>query len=264
MTTDPKTQRQFIHDVTNPTLTAFLPSPATATGTGIIVVPGGGWGLISWNIEGTNAAQWLADHGVAAFVLKYRILPSPTGPPAPFVVRDVGDFGPNCGGGDPKLMGMAGRPYACEDLTQAVKLLRQRAGEFGIAKDRIGLLGFSAGAFATMGIVMKHDAESRPDFAAPAYGGSTDGAPVPADAPPLFILAANDDPLISPSRYGARLYSQWRDAGKPAEIHIYAKGGHGFGVQKTGRPVDNWVQVFYEWLGDQGFWKKTRPAAATQ
>ena len=128
--------------------------------------------------------------------------------------------------------------------------MRQRAAEWGIRKDRIGILGFSAGGAVTMGVVMTNDAESRPDFAAPIYGGSTSGAPVPANSPPLFILVADDD--NGAAMGSAKLYTEWKSAGRSAELHIYSKGGHGFGMNKRGLPVDSWIERFGEWLGVQG------------
>ena len=134
-----------------------------------------------------------------------------------------------------------------------MKVVRQRASEWGIAPDRIGILGFSAGGMVTMGVVMQSDGESRPNFAAPIYGGSTGGAAVPANAPPLFILCADDDALMAAG--SARLYSEWKAAKKSAELHIYSKGGHGFGMNRRGLPVDNWIERFGDWLGTQGLLK---------
>ena len=121
---------------------------------------------------------------------------------------------------------------AAADGRQAIKVVRSHAGEWGIRPDRIGIMGFSAGGMVTMGVVMSHDAESRPDFAAPIYGGGTGGARVPDDAPPLFILCASDDQLAAAG--SARLCSEWKAARKPVELHIYEKGGHGFGMTPKG------------------------------
>ena len=104
-----------------------------------------------------------------------------------------------------------------------------------------------------MGVVMKNDAESRPNFAAPIYGGNTNGVAVAKDAPPLFIAAAQDDPIASVS--SAQLYLAWKTAGRTAEVHLYSQGGHGFGMTKRGLPVDSWVDRFGEWLNVQGLLK---------
>ena len=111
-------------------------------------------------------------------------------------------------------------------------------------------MGFSAGGILTMGVVMQHDADSRPDFAAPIYGGSTNGLPVAADAPNLFIAVADDDRAFSAS--SAKLYLEWKAAGRAAELHIYSKGGHGFGLTRRGWPVDSWIDRFGDWLQTQG------------
>src|SRR5262249_40011147 len=111
---------------------------------------------------------------------------------------------------------------AIADGKQAVKVVRRHAAEGGIKPDRIGIMGFSAGGMVTMGVVMDADKVSRPDFAAPIYGGGTGGAKVPEDAPPLFILCASDDHLAAASSF--RLYSDWKLAGRPVELHLYEKG----------------------------------------
>jgi acetyl esterase/lipase len=143
--------------------------------------------------------------------------------------------------------------FAVADGAQAVRLVRQRAAEWGIAPDRIGLMGFSAGGMLTMGVVMNNDAASRPNFAAPIYGGATNGQTVAANAPPLFIAVAGDDPVASVS--SAKLYLEWKAAGRSAELHIYSQGGHGFGMIKHSLPVDGWVERFGEWLQIQGLLK---------
>ena len=118
-------------------------------------------------------------------------------------------------------------------------------------------MGFSAGGRVTAGVALEHDAQSRPDFAAPIYGALWEDITVPADAPPLFMALANDDELaVEP---GLALYSAWRAAGHPVELHIYAQGGHGFGMRKQGLPADHWIDRFGEWLQVQGFVHDTQP-----
>jgi len=141
---------------------------------------------------------------------------------------------------------------ASADGREAVKLVRKRAAEWGVRPDRVGILGFSAGAAVTMGVVMDHAPESRPDFAAPIYGGGTGGAPVIGDAMPLFLLVASDDGASAAS---LKLYSEWKAAMKPVELHIYGQGGHGFGMNKRGLPVDTWIERFSDWLGSMGYLK---------
>src|SRR6266702_606686 len=123
-------------------------------------------------------------------------------------------------------------PLAIAGGQQAMKVVRQPASQWGLAPARIGMIGFSAGGRVTVGVALEHDAESRPNFAAPIYGALWEDLAVPADAPPLFIALANDDELaVDP---GIALYCAWRAAGHPVELHIYAQGGHGFGMRKQG------------------------------
>ncbi len=250
-----------IRNVTQPTLTAYLPERGKANGTAIIIAPGGGFMHLAMEKEGSDLARWLQARGVTAFVLKYRLMdsgteeeyrqraagmatatqassrpaPAPTAAPAPNPERE-------------KAVALA-----IADGGQAVKIVRERAAEWGIAPDRIGLMGFSAGGMLTMGVVMQHAAASLPNFAAPIYGGSANGQSVAADMPPLFIACAADDPIASVS--SAKLYLDWKAAGRKAELHIYSEGGHGFGMTKRGMPVDGWVDRFGEWLQLQGLLK---------
>jgi acetyl esterase/lipase len=247
--------QKMVRNVVSPTLTVYLPDRASATGAAVVVCPGGGFHFLSWDSEGLRVAEWLRERGVAAFVLKYRLID--TGATEEEYQKRVA-----------QLFGRPGAPeltprqveerraipaLAAADGRQAMKVVRQRAAEWGIAPDRIGILGFSAGAVVVMGVVMRHDADSRPNFAAPIYGGDTGGSPVPPDAPPLFILVANDDKGASLG--SVKLYSEWKAADRPVELHVYSKGGHGFGMNKRGLPVDTWIERFGDWLGSQGLLK---------
>ncbi|HYW45689.1 MAG TPA: alpha/beta hydrolase [Bryobacteraceae bacterium] len=248
--TDPGSKQVRVRNVTTPTLTAFLPDRSTAGGTAVVVCPGGGFRFLSWHTEGTDVADWLAAHGVAAFVLKYRLSETPASeeefqrPATPAAGR----------AGNPPMNDV--RPLAYADGRQAVKVVRQHAAEWGIAPDRIGILGFSAGGQVTMGVVMEHDPDSRPNFAAPVYGGSLEGKSIPSDAPGLFILAANDDRAGSAS--SVKLCSDWKAAGLPVELHLFSKGGHGFGMVPHGLPVNHWIDLFGDWLAVQGLMKPAR------
>ncbi len=256
-------KQKMVRNIVSPTLTAYLPSRDTANGTAVIVCPGGGFRFLSWQSEGTDVAQWLAARGVAAFVLKYRLVN--TGASEQEYQKAVAELFARINRAKAGRVATAQdvlkgdletdkvRSLAISDGRQAVKVVRQRAAEWGISPDRIGIMGFSAGAVVTMGVVMDHEADSRPNFAAPIYGGGTGGAAIPSDAPPLFILAANDDTLAAAG--SAKLYSQWNTAGLPVELHIYSKGGHGFGMNKRGLPVDHWVDRLGDWLESQGLFK---------
>ena len=235
-----------VRNVTQPTLTAFLPHPSTATGTAAIICPGGGFHALAIDHEGIDVARWLNARGVAAFVLKYRLL-----------ATEVGDedferqFQENLSDRN-KIREVTKQigPLAIADGQQAVKIVRQRASEWSLGPNRIGIMGFSAGGRVSAGVALEYDAQSRPNFAAPIYGALWEDITVPADAPPLFMALANDDELaVEP---GLALYSAWRAAGHPVELHIYAQGGHGFGMRKQGLPADHWIDRFGEWLAVQG------------
>jgi acetyl esterase/lipase len=143
-------------------------------------------------------------------------------------------------------------PLALADGLQAMQVVRRRAAEWEIVPERIGILGFSSGGVVTSGVAMQYDEESRPNFAASIYPtpSGTEIA-VPTDAPPLFLLAANDDPLGA--GVSLSLSSAWRDAGHPVELHLYSRGGHGFGMKNQGLPTDHWIERLSEWLQSQGF-----------
>jgi acetyl esterase/lipase len=235
---------KVIRNVSQPTLTAYLPDPAIATGTAVIVCPGGAYHFLAFEHEGIDVARWLNARGIAAFMLKYRLVQ--TGSNFPQCVDEHLN--------DPHQMETLVEPLfplITADGCQAVRLVRARAAEWGLAPDRIGMLGFSAGGMATLSVALQFDPSSRPDFAAPIYSAPPPDAPVPADAPPLFLLCAADDDMAS--EVSTRFYGLWRAAGHPVELHIYAKGGHGFGMTKKGLPSDDWIDRFAEWLQAEGF-----------
>jgi acetyl esterase/lipase len=252
-------------NVTTPTLTPFLPDPKVATGAAVIVCPGGGFRFLSWENEGTKVAEWLRKRGVAAFVLKYRLKETPAAEDAyrkelaSFLLsliqikdRELKVDAAKSLEKDLQEAGAAG----CADGRQAVKVVRQRAKEWGIKPDRIGIMGFSAGGIITRVTATDYDAESRPDFAAHIYAPVIGDVKVPKNAPPLFILCAADDQLSEAS--SARLYGAWRTANRPAELHVYEKGGHGFGMARKGLPVDGWIERFGDWLGQRGLIKPNK------
>ncbi len=231
---------KVIRNVSRPTLTAFLPDPKLANGTAVIVCPGGAFHFLAYEHEGTQVAAWLNAHGVAAFMLKYRLIQTGANFAAEVQER-LADRS--------KLAGpmRSLTPLILADGQQAVRLVRQRAAEWGIRPDRIGIMGFSAGGGVTMAVTLNHDASSRPDFAAPIYAAHFGEIEVPDDAPPVFLVHADDDPLV-PASISTALYTAWHAAGKSAELHLYARGGHGFGMRKLGLPVDGWIERFDEWL----------------
>jgi len=265
----PVTPNRMVRNVALPTITLFKPAPGKANGTAIIIAPGGAFMFLMVDYEGYTMARWMAEQGVTAFVLRYRVAHTPENEadmPAFMknLAKDLGESSAAAGSGPPKgtaAMEQA-RLWGEEDGRQAIRYVRQHAGQFGIDPHRIGIAGFSAGGGVTMGAVMQHDAESRPDFAAPIYAAYRSATPVPADAPPLFIALADDDKLVPPMA-GARLYEAWHSAGKSAELHIFDKGGHGFGMNKQKLPSDVWIDLFRTWLADQGFVPKEQGSPAS-
>jgi acetyl esterase/lipase len=257
-----KKQPKMVRNVVRPTLTAFLPERTKANGTAVIVCPGGGFHFLSWESEGTQVAEWLRSRGVAAFVLKYRLVD--TGATEEEFRQRMQAFfklmaaiqKSHAAGERPARPAEMLKVYklASEDGRQAVKVVREHAAEWGVQPDRIGIMGFSAGGMVTTAVATQIDASSRPNFAAPIYGPGFDNVKVPSDGPPLFIVCASDDGLVPPKE-SIRLYSDWKAAGKSAELHIYAKGGHGFGMRKQGLPCDGWIDRFGDWLDQQGLLK---------
>ncbi len=250
----------MLRNVSDPTLTVFQPDPAKANGIGVIVAPGGGWRILAWEHEGIDAARWLAQRGYTAFLLKYRVMGTPVDHEAFLETRKVPP------GWDPNLPAQKAprtlakltrdnaethyaREIAAEDGLRALALIRDRAGDWSVKPDRIGMIGFSAGAFLAVDVAMTPGAALA--FVAPIYGGETSGRPVAADAPPLFTTIAQDDRMLFKVVEG--LYADWSNADRPAELHIFAKGGHGFGVVRRGLPVDRWIELLNDWLADQGF-----------
>ena len=238
---------QVVTNVTQPTLTAYLPTKGSANGTAVIVCPGGGFHALSINSEGADVAKWLADRGVAAFVLKYRLVQTGEDGTREMMTKiaDRKKF-------DQDIAVVV--PLAVADGLAAMSYVRKHAVEFGVSPDRVGIIGFSAGGTVSDSVAFQYSAENRPAFVGSIYTymGAVKVADVPKDAPPIFIAAATNDGLAPES---VSLYSKWIAAGKPAEIHIYSKGGHGFGMRKQNLPSDQWIERFGEWLGVQGFLK---------
>lgn len=239
-----KDKQKMVRNVIRPTLTAFQPEKSKANGTAVIVCPGGGFHLLAWESEGTEVAEWLRARGVVAFVLKYRLMD--TGETEEEFEKSMQASLRKAIAESLKAVGSGGRPalpeevrklsaLAVADGRQAIKVVREHAGEWGVKPDRVGIMGFSAGGVVTIGVATEYDAASRPNFAAPIYGSVYGSLKVRGNAPPLFICCASDDALAPPGD-SIRLYSSWKAAGKSAELHIYAKGNHGFGMSKQGLP----------------------------
>ena len=251
---------RMARNVVVPTLTMYKPPAGKANGASVIVAPGGAFRFLMVDYEGVDMARWLAERGVTAFVLRYRLARTPEDDAA--MAEFLQNLIRTLNSGDTKSEeppvrdSNAQSPIALaeEDGRQAIRYVRAHAAEWSLDPNRIGIAGFSAGGAAVMGPVMQHDAKSRPDFAAPIYPAYRAATPVPDDAPPLFIAIADDDRTISPNS-SARLYTAWHNAGKPAELHIFRRGGHGFGMKTLNGPSDQWIQIFYAWMDHSGFLK---------
>jgi acetyl esterase/lipase len=241
---------EVVANVTKPSLTVFKPAPKLKNGTAVVICPGGGFMALSITSEGTDVAKYLVARGVTAFVLKYRI--AHTG-------EDATEEFTKLYADHEKFHETVGNviPLAVADGLAAVTYVRQHAAEWGVSADRVGIIGFSAGGRVTAGVAFHYLAEGRPAFVAPIYAGGeiSKDVPVPSDAPPMFVAAATDDSLgLAPD--SVALYQRWMDAHKSAELHMYAKGGHGFGMRKHDLPTDHWIDRFAEWLELQGFLNK--------
>ena len=234
-----------VYNVTHPALVVFTAQPEKNTGTAVIVCPGGGFQALSIKSEGTDVALWLKEKGVTAFVLKYRVMHTLTNDPtkeqqskpAKQTEDDQNAIAPLC----------------IADTRAAIAYVRQHAAEFGISPSRIVVLGFSAGGTLAASSACGYTPENRPNYVAPIYAG-LDPTPIPADAPPMFLAAASND-QFGMAPYAIDLYNRWIASKHSAELHLYAKGRHGFGMRKQGIPTDTWIERFYDWLGLQGLLK---------
>ena len=251
----------FLRNVSDPTLTVYEPAPGTANGSSVIVCPGGGWRILAWIHEGVDVAEWFAARGYTAFLLKYRLSATPPDQAeflAAMAALDGRIAKPIPAAKAPRGMDklvrdqalIDGRDVAAEDGRRALEIVRGQAADRGLDLEKIGMIGFSAGAFLIADVAVDPRGPS-PAFLAPIYGGETRGRPVPAGAPPLFTVIAHDDRLLF--RMVEGLYADWTNADISAELHIFARGAHGFGMVKQGLPSDRWIDLFGAWLADKGF-----------
>ncbi|MCI0391077.1 MAG: alpha/beta hydrolase [Acidobacteria bacterium] len=232
-----------VSNVHNPSITPYLPPKDKATLAAVVIVPGGGHRELWVDHEGHNLAKWLSARGIAAFVLKYRLAREPN---STYKVDE----------------------HALADMQRAIRTVRSRAKEWGVAPARIGVIGFSAGGELAALSGMRFDSgikdaadtiereSSRPDFHALIYPGSSSRIAVTKESPPVFLVCGyNDRPDIS--RGLAEVYLKFKEAGVPAELHIYSSAGHGFGLRDRNRnAVATWPARFEEWLADLAFLQK--------
>ena len=248
-----------IRNVSEPTLELFRPARGQENGTAVIIAPGGGFVGLGYDAEGTLLARKLAQRGVTALVLKYRTIRSGADPAQlPEVhLKEMDLIMARAKSGVPAEIPLfAGELDAVQDGARAMVIVRQRAQEWRIDPKRVGMVGFSAGAFLAARLAIG-DKTVRPDFVALLYGGLR--TPVPSGAPPAFIAGAADDDYLPGD--AMQLYGAWREAGAPAELHLYERGGHGFGFKRQGTTSDHWLDALTWWMQARGL-MAPRPARA--
>lgn len=236
-----------LFNITEPGYTAFLPDPARNTRTAVVIAPGGGFRQLSIESEGNKVATWLAERGVAAFVVKYRLVQQ-AGPPFSMMARM-----------QEMPIEVAGIP-AVEDTRRAIALIRGKAAEYAIDPTRVVAIGFSAGAHAVSLPAFDTDPAGRPNYLAPIYGGPFGGIPpvpaagAPGALPPIFLAMAQDDQLVGDDvrAFYAELFAK----GYRPELHLYMSGNHGFGMNVTGHTSDYFIDQFFAWMRVQGLTQK--------
>jgi acetyl esterase/lipase len=251
VTTAPNGDRT-VSNVSDPTLTVFLPDPAIATGTAVVLAPGGALRVLGIDGNGTHVARWLNARGIAAFVLKYRTLQ-----------QAAGGGGPRAGGaGGPRqeieIRNANANPapddaaltevlqMAVADAQQAFKLIRRNAAQWRVDPARVGIMGFSAGGGVAVGTAMAPKSDAYPDFLMSIYGPALQDVHPPEYAPPLFVAVGATHSNVTSGCIA--LFQVWKAAGKPAEMHVYDGVSGGFGISDRGRPVDGWIDRAYEWM----------------
>ncbi len=240
-------------NITRATLTPFLPEPGKATGAAVIVAPGGGYRWLSMGNEGWEVAEALAEQGIAAFVLKYRLFPTP-GSLDDFTAWMNRPRTAAAPSSDTVQGETASRPQQMdlsnqlEDAEAAYAMILERAEEWGVDTERIGMIGFSAGAGLTLHSTLNSQTMDLA-FIGPIYGGMGP-VDVPNDAPPMFNVIATDDFLFR-GQFG--IIDSWYNAGIPVEFHLYQNGGHGFGLGNPNRTSNRWFDAFIHWLNVNGF-----------
>ena len=258
-TTTSPTGDRTITNVSDPTVTVFLPTAERATGTAVVVAPGGALRLLGWDNEGVKVAQWLNSNGIAALVLKYRTLQTMSAggrgrgapPPglalaggAPRKELEIRNGNANPEPDDPALREVLHMGIA--DAQQALRLARRNATTWRIDPARVGIMGFSAGGGIAVGTSLAERSDASPDFLVSLYGPSLQDVNVPAHAPPLFVAVGSSH--FNVTNGCLALFAAWKAAGKPAEIHVYDQVSAGFGMTKRGLPADSWNDRLLEWL----------------
>ena len=248
---------QVVLNVTDPVIIPYLPAAGAQTGAAVLVCPGGGFSALSWNNEGPQVAEWLSAHGIAAFVLKYRT--SYAGG-TPEEVQMSADYTYGGKRPDDTYRALAARnreiadgqgdirALAVADAKAAMKYIRQHAAEYGVDPERIGMVGFSAGAALALEVLYDHDAESRPNLVGSIYGAMVQ-ARFPEDPCPLFIAATQ----YEINGLASDLYGMWCRNRLPSELHSFVNARHGFGYRPNGAPENLWITLFYNFMKSVNF-----------
>ncbi len=234
-------------NISTATLTPFLPEPGTANGATVIVAPGGGFSWLSMGNEGWEVAEALAKKGITAFVLKYRLNPTPESL-EDFTAwmnrpRTAAPSSANTDAANSPRPPQRDLSNQLEDAESAYAMIVKNAKEWGVDTTRIGMIGFSAGAGLTMHSTL-HSKTMKLAFIGPIYGGMGP-VEVPENAPPMFNVIATDDFLFQGQ---TGLIESWYKAGRPVEFHLYQNGGHGFGLGNPNRTSNRWFDAFIHWL----------------
>lgn len=240
----------MLYNIADPEILVYAAPKEKASGTAIIVAPGGAFHINSIENEGINVAKWLNERGITAFVLKYRLVKMETDNPMQELMGLMSDF---------KKLDSVNAPVvemAKEDGIAAMKYVRTHAKEYAIDPNKIGFMGFSAGGTVTMSVMLSAAQEWKPNFIAPIYlyKKAVVGNLMPTAKTPIFVAVASDDQLgLMP--HSIQLYEEWNAAKNPAELHVYENGGHGFGIKKNKTSSDQWSADFENWLKIRGLIK---------
>ncbi|MEQ1495737.1 MAG: dienelactone hydrolase family protein [Novosphingobium sp.] len=239
----------MVRNVTRPTLTPFFPKPGKSNGAAVIVAPGGAFMGLAITHEGWDVARALADRGITAFVLKYRLIQTPVDDAeagkfmGQMLMREIGT---------PMDGALLKQSFAPADARAAIAMVRSRSAKWKIDPNRVGIIGFSAGAMTSRRVAIDAPAAERPNFVGYIYGPQ-DAEAVPADAPPLFNAIALNDNLF-PNK-GFAITQAWLAAKRPVEVHGYQTGDHGFGLGAPSTTNTGMLGQFVAWLDMQGFLK---------
>jgi acetyl esterase/lipase len=220
-----------IAEVSQPTVTVYLPAKEKANGTGMVICPGGGYQHLAIDKEGHDIARWLNTIGIAGIVLKYRLPGSMRGT-SQTDIHQVAD----------KIH------IALEDAEAAMKLARENAAKWNLKPNAIGMMGFSAGGHLAAMMGMVAPADVKPDFLVLGYPAIPAGLDVTSATPRTFLVAADDDMTVNAAENAGRFFAALKSAKVPAELHIYSTGGHGFGIVKSGKTSAAWPGALVAWL----------------